>query len=429
MLTGSASELEARPPVRRLRRRPRRVPARARAAAAGELDEATRAELGAIFPALEGRRGRGRSLPPAPRGRARCWRSSRPAAGADPRRRPLGRHRLARAARRAAAAPAGARRWCSRSPSGRARSPSGWRSRSSARRPDADRARRLSRDEARELVGDDAEHYDASGGNPFYLHQLARAPPAGHGAGRRARGRRGPARGRRGARRRARACSPTAPARRSRAQRSRATRSSPSSPRRRRGVDEPRRSTPSTSSLPPTSSATTDVPRRFRFRHPLVRRAVYESAPAGWRIGAHERAAAALAARGAQRSSAPTTSSAPRGAGTSRRSPSCARPPRRCAAAHPPRPRGCTRPRCALSRGAADPRAAPRPGPGAPRGRRMARRPRRPGRGARARPGNVRMTPCARRSSTCSAATPRPHARLETALRALPSEAGDDAAC
>ena len=36
----------------------------------------------------------------------------------------------------------------------------------------------------------------------------------------------------------------------------------------------------------------------FAFRHPLVWRAVYESAPAGWRIGAHARAAAALAARG-----------------------------------------------------------------------------------------------------------------------------------
>jgi ATP/maltotriose-dependent transcriptional regulator MalT len=45
--------------------------------------------------------------------------------------------------------------------------------------------------------------------------------------------------------------------------------------------------------------ATTDVPRRFRFRHPLIRRAVYEVSTAGWRLGAHERCAQALADRGA----------------------------------------------------------------------------------------------------------------------------------
>ena len=43
----------------------------------------------------------------------------------------------------------------------------------------------------------------------------------------------------------------------------------------------------------------TDVPRRFRFRHPLIRRAVYEATAGGWRLAAHERCAEELAARGA----------------------------------------------------------------------------------------------------------------------------------
>ncbi len=43
----------------------------------------------------------------------------------------------------------------------------------------------------------------------------------------------------------------------------------------------------------------TQVPRRFVFRHPLVRRAVYESTGGGWRLAAHARAAAALANSGA----------------------------------------------------------------------------------------------------------------------------------
>ncbi|HEX5620717.1 MAG TPA: AAA family ATPase [Solirubrobacteraceae bacterium] len=39
----------------------------------------------------------------------------------------------------------------------------------------------------------------------------------------------------------------------------------------------------------------TSVARRYRFRHPIVRRAIYESAGEGWRLAAHARAAAALA--------------------------------------------------------------------------------------------------------------------------------------
>lgn len=43
----------------------------------------------------------------------------------------------------------------------------------------------------------------------------------------------------------------------------------------------------------------TEVPRRFRFRHPVLRRAVYETIRGGWRLGAHERCAGFLAAHGA----------------------------------------------------------------------------------------------------------------------------------
>ncbi len=42
-----------------------------------------------------------------------------------------------------------------------------------------------------------------------------------------------------------------------------------------------------------------ELPRRFQFRHPLVRRAVYVSCSPGMRLAAHERSANALAARGA----------------------------------------------------------------------------------------------------------------------------------
>ncbi|HET7049319.1 MAG TPA: AAA family ATPase, partial [Solirubrobacteraceae bacterium] len=40
-------------------------------------------------------------------------------------------------------------------------------------------------------------------------------------------------------------------------------------------------------------------PRQFTFRHPLVRRAIYESAPPGFRVAAHERVSVVLTAAGA----------------------------------------------------------------------------------------------------------------------------------
>jgi DNA-binding NarL/FixJ family response regulator len=42
-----------------------------------------------------------------------------------------------------------------------------------------------------------------------------------------------------------------------------------------------------------------DGPRAFLFRHPLVRRAVYDATPPAWRLGAHQRVASVLEARGA----------------------------------------------------------------------------------------------------------------------------------
>jgi DNA-binding NarL/FixJ family response regulator len=51
--------------------------------------------------------------------------------------------------------------------------------------------------------------------------------------------------------------------------------------------------------LEPALIRPTSAPRRFGFRHPLVRHAVYAAAPGAWRLHAHARAAAALERRGA----------------------------------------------------------------------------------------------------------------------------------
>jgi DNA-binding NarL/FixJ family response regulator len=157
--------------------------------------------------------------------------------------------------------------------------------------------------EARELVGDEADSlYDESGGNPFYLEQLARAldrdAEAARGAGVSLTGIDVP------------------PAVAASLSEELALLSA-----RARGVlegaavagdpfePELAAAAAATSEAEATDAVdellqldlvrSTDVPRRFRFRHPLVRRAVYEATPAGWRLGGHERCAQALAGRGA----------------------------------------------------------------------------------------------------------------------------------
>ena len=105
----------------------------------------------------------------------------------------------------------------------------------------------------------------------------------------------------------------------------------------------------------------TDVPRRFAFRHPLVRRAVYETSKGGWRLTAHARAAQALAAQGASAVRAGPSRRAVRRPGRARRDRAAARGGRRGRAAG-------ARGRGALVRGraAADARGGPAGTPARP---------------------------------------------------------------
>jgi DNA-binding CsgD family transcriptional regulator/tetratricopeptide (TPR) repeat protein len=132
----------------------------------------------------------------------------------------------------------------------------------------------LTRDQARELVGDRADDvYEESGGNPFYLEQLAR------GLQRDVTAALAEELGQLGERERL-------------VLQGAAVAGDPFEPELAGAAADVGEVDALDVLLRLDLARPTDVPRRFRFRHPLVRRAVYESAPAGWQLRAHARCAA-----------------------------------------------------------------------------------------------------------------------------------------
>ena len=153
--------------------------------------------------------------------------------------------------------------------------------------------------EAAELVGDVATAiYARSGGNPFFLEQLARvrsAPGLGVGAVT-------TTRSRPPSRRRSPPSTPSSRRTRGRCstpRRSWATRSSPSWPPRWRSCPSRRRCARSTSCCRAGSCGRPGRRGASRSGIRSSRHAVYVATPAGWRLGAHARAAEALQRRGA----------------------------------------------------------------------------------------------------------------------------------
>ncbi|MFF5083962.1 ATP-binding protein [Actinoplanes sp. NPDC000266] len=154
----------------------------------------------------------------------------------------------------------------------------------------------LSLDEARELVGEEAEAvYAESGGNPFYLRQLARSPRA--------------ARGHTGTAHEVPAAVAAAIAdelalldRDTRRVLAGAAVAGDPFPLELAAAAVPAPEEAVAAAIDELESRDLirpgETPRRFRFRHPLLRRAVYDAAPRAWRLGAHERVAAALRDRG-----------------------------------------------------------------------------------------------------------------------------------